>query len=162
MTLNGCLAGLVAITAPCAFVTVPRFRAHRPDRRRAGRARRVLLRPHQVDDPVGATSVHLLNGVFGTICVGLFATPDRHRPRRQPGCQGRPVLRRRHASACHPTDRRRGLCCLRAGDRCVAWLVLKYTVGIRVSPDEEREGLDIGEHGNEAYPGFVKASSPTL
>jgi Amt family ammonium transporter len=40
----------------------------------------------------------------------------------------------------------------------IAWLVLKYTVSIRVSPEEEREGLDYGEHGNEAYPGFVKTS----
>ena len=39
----------------------------------------------------------------------------------------------------------------------IAWLVLKYTMGIRVSPEEEREGLDIGEHGNTAYPNFVKA-----
>jgi len=36
----------------------------------------------------------------------------------------------------------------------IAWLVLKATVGIRVSEEEEREGLDLGEHGNEAYHGF--------
>ena len=72
MTVNGCLAGLVSITAPCAFVTpgasivigaiagvtvieaVPLF-----DRLR-------------LDDPVGATSVHLVHGILGTIWVGLF------------------------------------------------------------------------------------------
>ena len=41
----------------------------------------------------------------------------------------------------------------------VAWLVLKATVGIRVSAEEEREGLDFGEHGNEAYHGFVMAAT---
>jgi Amt family ammonium transporter len=37
----------------------------------------------------------------------------------------------------------------------VAWLALKATIGIRVSPEEEREGLDLGEHGNQAYYGFA-------
>jgi Amt family ammonium transporter len=37
----------------------------------------------------------------------------------------------------------------------IGWLILKYTIGIRVSEQEEIEGLDIGEHGNEAYHGFV-------
>ena len=77
MTLNGCLAGLVAITAPCAFVSVEVSVL-------IGLIAGVVVvlgviffdRVH-CDDPVGATSVHLLNGVFGTICVGLFATPDR-------------------------------------------------------------------------------------
>lgn len=37
----------------------------------------------------------------------------------------------------------------------VVWLALKYTLGVRVTKEEEIEGLDHGEHGNEAYPGFV-------
>ena len=41
----------------------------------------------------------------------------------------------------------------------IAWFVLKYTMGIRVSPEEEMQGLDIGEHGNEAYPNFVKSGN---
>jgi Amt family ammonium transporter len=41
----------------------------------------------------------------------------------------------------------------------ITWLVLKYTIGIRVSEAEELEGLDRGEHGNEAYHGFVMQSS---
>jgi ammonium transporter, Amt family len=40
-----------------------------------------------------------------------------------------------------------------------AWLLLKFTMGIRVSPEEEMTGLDIGEHGNEAYPNFVKTGN---
>ena len=39
----------------------------------------------------------------------------------------------------------------------LTWLALKYTLGIRVAEEEELEGLDIGEHGMEAYPGFVQA-----
>ena len=73
MTLNGCLAGLVAITAPCAFVS-PR------DALIIGAIAGALVVVGvlffdriRADDPVGATSVHLLNGVFGTLCVGLFA-----------------------------------------------------------------------------------------
>jgi Amt family ammonium transporter len=41
----------------------------------------------------------------------------------------------------------------------IFWLALKATLGIRVSPEEEAEGLDIGEHGMEAYSGFVKEAN---
>jgi Amt family ammonium transporter len=41
----------------------------------------------------------------------------------------------------------------------VAWFIIKAAIGLRVSPEEEIEGLDIGEHGNEAYHGFVMAKS---
>lgn len=44
----------------------------------------------------------------------------------------------------------------------LGWLILKYTVGIRVSAQEELEGLDLGEHGNEAYHGFVMALEPLM
>lgn len=162
MTLNGCLAGLVAITAPCAFVSVPVsivigliagalvvFGVLFFDRIR-------------VDDPVGATSVHLLNGVFGTLCIGLFATPDRLARAGNPAATAGLF----YGGGTHQlVTQLIGVVACAAYVlvvACVAWLILKYTVGIRVSADEEREGLDTGEHGNDAYPGFVKASSPTL
>src|SRR3989344_2719163 len=73
MTINGCLAGLVAITAPCAFVSVGSSAL-------IGLIGGIIVVPAviffdkvKVDDPVGATSVHLINGIFGTIAVGLFA-----------------------------------------------------------------------------------------
>ena len=73
MILNGCLAGLVAITAPCAWVSVGSSLI-------IGLIAGVLVvfavlffDRVQLDDPVGALSVHLVNGVFGTLCVGLFA-----------------------------------------------------------------------------------------
>ena len=77
MTLNGCLAGLVAITAPCAFVSVGASVI-------IGSIAGVLVVVSvmffdkiKLDDPVGALSVHLANGVFGTICVGLFSIKDK-------------------------------------------------------------------------------------
>ncbi len=46
------------------------------------------------------------------------------------------------------------------GTGAVLFTVIKYTVGLRVTPEEEREGLDYGEHGNEAYHGFVLEAMP--
>jgi Amt family ammonium transporter len=163
MTLNGCLAGLVAITAGCAFFTVPVSIA-------IGAVAGVLVvfgvlafdRLH-IDDPVGATSVHLLNGVFGTLCVGLFATPDRI---------GRAGNAAAHAGLFYAADKAEGIdqfmdqligVGLCAGYvivvSSVCWLAVKALAGLRVSQQEEIEGLDIGEHGIEAYYGFVMATS---
>lgn len=158
MTLNGCLAGLVAITAPCAFVSV-------------GSAVVIgllaggivvlgvlLFDRLRCDDPVGALSVHLLNGIFGTLCVGLFATPDRI------GRSGNPAAK---AGLLYGGGVDQLITQLTGVVACAvyvvvvsaaAWMVLKATMGIRVSAEEEREGLDLGEHGNEAYPYFVASA----
>jgi ammonium transporter, Amt family len=162
MTLNGCLAGLVAITAPCAFVTVTSSAI-------IGAVAGVLVVLSvmmfdriRVDDPVGATSVHLVNGVFGTLCIGLFADPQ--------------IL---HDHGFDPAKFQGGVFCGGGWDQMIAqvtgvvatgayvvvasavcWLLLKYTLGIRVSRAEEIEGLDFGEHGNEAYHGFSMISTP--
>jgi Amt family ammonium transporter len=163
MTLNGCLAGLVAITACAAYTTVPCALI-------IGSIAGVLVilsvlffdRIH-VDDPVGATSVHLVCGIFGTLCVGLFTTSD----------LSGTVLNTPFgtAEAGGPTA---GLF-FGGGTKqliaqivgvllvgayvvpvsAIAWLIIKAAIGLRVSPHEEIEGLDIGEHGNEAYHGFV-------
>jgi Amt family ammonium transporter len=151
MTLNGCLAGLVAITAPCAFVTVTSSVI-------IGSIAGVLVvfsvlffDRLKIDDPVGATSVHLANGVFGTICIGLFADKGLLIPNMKAGLLtgGGPEqliaqLTGVIATAAYviPVS-------------LVCWLVLKYTMGLRVSKEEELDGLDHGEHGNEAYPDFV-------
>jgi Amt family ammonium transporter len=154
MTLNGCLAGLVAITAPCAFVT-------------AGASILIGLIGGAIvvlavmafdriklDDPVGATSVHLVNGVFGTLCVGLFATPDRLARSGNTaqkaglfyeGGMDQLVTQAIGVVACA------AYVVVAAG---IAWFLLKGTLGIRVSREEELDGLDHGEHGNEAYYGF--------
>ncbi|HUY93361.1 MAG TPA: ammonium transporter [Pirellulales bacterium] len=155
MTLNGCLAGLVAITAPCAFVT-PAVSVL------IGAVAGVLVVMGvmffdrlKIDDPVGATSVHLLNGVFGTICVGLFATGDRLIRAGNPAAK--PGLLVKDGSADQLITQLIGVGACAGyvlAVALVAWVILKATIGIRVSPEEEREGLDYGEHGNEAYHGF--------
>jgi ammonium transporter, Amt family len=142
MILNGTLAGLVAITAPCAFVTVPASIV-------IGLIAGVLVvfavlmfDKLKLDDPVGALSVHLVNGVFGTLAVGLFATDG--------GLfygGGASLL----------VIQLQGVVAIGAFTLVVSaavWYALKATMGIRVSAEEELQGLDIGEHGMEAYSGF--------
>ena len=84
------------------------------------------------DDPVGATTVHLVCGILGTLFVAL--SPDYTL-----GVQALGVLAY-------------GVTCFPAAFLIV--FVLKKTIGIRVSEEEELKGLDIGEHGMEAYAGF--------
>jgi Amt family ammonium transporter len=154
MTLNGSLAGLVAITAPCAFVT-------------SGASVIIGLIAGalvvlgvmffdriKADDPVGATSVHLLNGIFGTLCVGLFATPDRIA---RSGNTAQKAGLFYGGGSEQLIDQLIGVLACGAYvivAAAIAWTLLKVTVGIRVSKEEELEGLDHGEHGNQAYPGF--------
>jgi Amt family ammonium transporter len=158
MTLNGCLAGLVAITAPCAYVSVASSAI-------IGGIGGILVvlgvlmfDRLKVDDPVGATSVHLINGVFGTLCVGLFGEAQIMKDVAGATSAGGlffgggttqliAQLTGVIATAAY-------VCIVAA----VCWSVLKATLGIRVSPEEEREGLDTGEHANEAYHGFVMAT----
>ncbi len=150
MTLNGCLAGLVAITAPCAFVGIGSSLI-------IGFIAGVLVvlavmmfDRLRLDDPVGALSVHLVNGVFGTICVGLFAQDKLTGTATGNGLffgGGFKLLGAQLAAVVS----------VAAFVFLVAfgfWTLLKVTMGIRVSREEELRGLDIGEHGNEAYAGF--------
>ena len=147
MTVNGCLAGLVSITAGCAFVTpgasliigaiagvtvteaVPLF-----DRLR-------------LDDPVGATSVHLVHGILGTIWIGLF------------GVKGYAGL------ASDGLFRGGGFAQLGVQLEAVVtvgafsflsglavWIAIKRAMGLRVSAAHELAGLDVAEMGMEAYP----------
>ncbi|MBA4032414.1 MAG: adenylate cyclase [Planctomyces sp.] len=155
MTLNGCLAGLVAITAPAAFTDLPCSLL-------IGGIAGVLVVLSVlafdrvgVDDPVGATSVHLVNGIFGTICVGLFTTVD---------LSTTPITGGPKAGLFFGGGTEQLIAQLvgivmvgvyTVVISAVVWLIIKYTVGLRVKPEEEIEGLDMGEHGNEAYHGFV-------
>jgi Amt family ammonium transporter len=150
MTLNGCLAGLVAITAPCAFISVGSSLV-------IGLIAGVLVvlavmmfdRLH-LDDPVGALSVHLVNGVFGTICVGLFAQDKITGTATGNGLffgGGFKLLGAQLAAVV-------SVAVFVFTVAVIVWAILKATIGIRVSREEELRGLDIGEHGNEAYAGF--------
>jgi len=151
MTLNGCLAGLVAITAPCAFVSVGSSLV-------IGLVAGILVVLSvigfdrlKIDDPVGALSVHLVNGIFGTLCVGLFAQDKIAGIACGDGLffGGGTKLFMAQLS---------GVISVAAYTFIISfiiWTILKAVMGIRVSLQEEIEGLDIGEHGNSAYPEFL-------
>ena len=159
MCLNASLAGLVAITAPCdvtdAFGSIV-----------IGAVAGVLVvfgvwlldyKLH-IDDPVGAVAVHMMNGIWGTIAVGLFATPT------APG----------YSIANAAGEEIKGLfygggfellglqllgfvavAAWTAVTITILFLVIKSTIGLRASREEEIKGLDITEHGlTSAYAGF--------
>jgi Amt family ammonium transporter len=147
MSINGCLAGLVAITAPCAFVTVNVSLF-------IGLAAGIvvvcavkLCDALKIDDPVGAVPVHLFNGVFGTICVGLFAVDKITGTATGNGLfngGGMTLL----------MTQLKGIGIVGVYTFAVSlvfWYAIKATLGLRVSKTEEIEGLDVGEHGEVAY-----------
>jgi len=137
MSLNGVLAGLVAITAGCANVspassviiglmagTIVVFAV-------------IFFDRVKIDDPVGAISVHGVCGAFGTLCAGVFNTA---------GFSLKVV----------------GVQLLGIA-ACFLWVfplafglfkLIDMAIGLRVSPEEELEGLDLAEHGGTAYPDF--------
>ncbi|MBN1419542.1 MAG: ammonium transporter [Planctomycetes bacterium] len=154
MALNGALAGLVAITAPCAVVSPTSAVI-------IGFAAGLLVvaaveffdKVLHIDDPVGAISVHGVCGAFGTLCVGLFAEAPYAKASglgevngllfgggvAQLGVQAVGVL---------------AVFAFVVAASAILFKVLAATVGLRVSKEEEIRGLDIEEHGMEAYHGF--------
>jgi Amt family ammonium transporter len=156
MILNGALAGLVAVTAPCAFVSVPSSIFIGLIAGGLVVLAVLFFDRLRIDDPVGALSVHLVNGVFGTLAVGIFADKrvasalGTDSPLLSNGLLVDGTLKQLGAQAL-------GVISVGAFVFAVAfvlWLVIKVTMGIRVSREEEMRGLDIGEHGMEAYAGF--------
>ena len=150
MIVNGALAGLVAITAPCAFVSVPSAAI-------IGGIAGVLVvfavtifDKIKIDDPVGATSVHLVNGVFGTISVGLFAQDSITGTATGNGLFFGGGLKLLESQILGIVSV--GLFTFIIS--YILWVAIKAIMGIRVSREEEIEGLDIGEHGMEVYPDF--------
>lgn len=151
MILNGALAGLVAITAPCAFVSIQSSLIIGLIAGFLVVVSVLFFDKIKIDDPVGATSVHLVCGVFGTLCVGLFAQ-DQFTPNTTGNGLfyggGAGLLMAQLAGVI-------GVGAFVFSVSLVFWKIIAATLGIRVSADEEMEGLDIGEHGNVAYPDFV-------
>ena len=147
MTVNGALAGLVAITAPCAFVTVPAAAL-------IGLVAGVLVvfsvlffDKVQIDDPVGALSVHLTNGIWGTLAIGLFATVA------APGGIDRDGLFLGGGFGLLGSQLI-GVLAVGAFTFVLAlivWGILKGVGGIRVEAEVEAAGLDVSEMGMEAY-----------
>jgi ammonium transporter, Amt family len=160
MSINGCLAGLVGITASCAYVSVGSsfiigaiagvwvvFAV-------------VMFDKLKLDDPVGALAVHLGCGVFGTICVGLFAQ-DQFLPNTTGNGLffggGMKLLNAQLIGVA-------AVGAFTFFTSFLAFWLIKSTMGLRVRLEEEIEGLDIGEHGQTAYPEFVskKASHQAI
>ena len=149
MILNGCLAGLVAITAPCAFVSVASGAL-------IGLVGGVLVvlgvlgfDRLKIDDPVGALSVHLLNGVWGTLALGLFYNDEI--------ATNIAALATGLTPGAQFVQQLKGVLLVgvfTVGLSAIIWFAIKYTLGLRVSRTEEIGGLDVGEHGMEAYPDF--------
>ena len=136
MALNGALAGLVSITAGpdltnhlmsiiiggiggvLVVIAIP------------------MLDRFKIDDVVGAISVHLVAGIWGTLAVGIFGAGDI-------GVQIIGIL---------------AIAVFVIVSSSIVWLALKYTIGIRVSDEDEDAGLDMVELGLEAYPEFGRGS----
>ncbi len=152
MCLNASLAGLVAITAPCDVTDVTGAVV-------IGAVSGVLVvfgvwfldYKLRVDDPVGAVAVHFMNGIWGTIATGLFATTS------APGNDS--VIGLFYGGG----FKQLGLqllgvvtvCAWTAVTITIAFLIIKACVGLRVSREEEIIGLDATEHGlPSAYAGF--------
>ena len=147
MTLNGSLAGLVAVTAGCAVVdVVGAFFIGLIAGILVDVAVEVIDKKLHIDDPVGAIAVHGANGLWGTIACGLFST----------------------STGLFYTGNFSQLAVQLLGIVCIAaWTIvcmvalfqiLKHTCGIRASRIEEIEGLDKHEHGlPSAYADFVAA-----
>ncbi len=141
MTLNGALAGLVAITAGCANVTA---RSSFIIGAVAGSIvvfSVLFFEKRGVDDPVGAVSVHAMAGVWGTFAAGLFNAEGTSLH-----MLGVQLLGIGAAFTwAFPTS-------------FVMFKIIQKTMGLRVSKEEELEGLDLGEHSASAYPDFQQTT----
>jgi Amt family ammonium transporter len=136
MVLNGILAGLVGITAGADQMNMNSSII-------IGLSSGIIVvlavgmfDKLKLDDPVGALSVHLVCGIWGTLCVGLFGAK---------------------AGMDQFISQLIGVGAIGAFSFVFAYVlfqIIKAVMGLRVSPEEETEGLDLAEHGNEAYPEF--------
>jgi Amt family ammonium transporter len=136
MALNGILAGLVGITAGADQMAAMSSAIIGIVAGVVVVFSVIFFDKIKIDDPVGAISVHLVCGIWGTLAVGLFGN-----------LAGMPQI----------IAQLKGIISIGAFTFIFAFVLLviiKAVMGLRVSEDEEKEGLDIGEHGMEAYPDF--------
>ena len=134
MIINGILAGLVGITAGCNDVSYLSAII-------IGLIAGIIVvfsvaffDSIKIDDPVGATSVHLVCGIWGTLAVGIFGTAN-------------------------IVTQLIGILAVGAFTlifSAIVWGLIKATIGVRVHSEDEIRGLDISEHGMEAYSGLLK------
>ncbi len=148
MAMNGALAGLVGVTAPCAFIepwaalvigAIGGYIVVRGVE---------LLDKLQIDDPVGAFPVHGMGGIWGTIAVGIF---------------GKESLGLAHEGFVYSGNPMQigvqmvgivSIAVFIIVSMGIVFKLIDLTIGLRITKDEELRGLDIGEHGMEAYGGF--------
>ena len=160
MCLNASLAGLVAITAPCDVSDALGATI-------IGAVSGVLVvfgvwfcdNVIRVDDPVGAVAVHMMNGIWGTIAVGLFAT-DTAPTYSLADSAGNPMLGLFYGGGFKLLGiQLTGMLATAiwtAITITITFLIIKKIFGLRVTPEEEIVGLDATEHGLEtAYAGFL-------
>lgn len=153
MSVNGCLAGLVAITAPCAYVSVNSALIIGLLAGLLVVCAVKLLDTLKLDDPVGAIPVHLFNGVFGTLAVGLFSVD-----KITGVATGNGLFMGGDATLL--IAQLKGVAAVGAYTLVASfifWYVIKLVIGVRVGKEEEEEGLDLGEHGQVAYTGFTSS-----
>ncbi len=154
MIINGILAGLVSITAGCANLTLSGSWL-------AGLVGGVIvvyavsaLDSAGIDDPVGAFSVHGVCGVWGTVVIGLWGYDI------QGSGAGLGLFTGGGFEQLGIQALGAGAYALWALVTCwIAWTVIgSFFGGIRVTEEEEIQGLDVGEHGMEAYPDFASSN----
>ena len=136
MALNGILAGLVGITAGADSIGMAGSILVGAIAGALVVLSIIFLDKLRIDDPVGAISVHGVCGIWGTLAVALFSDAATF------GAQLTGTL---------------AICAFAFITAYILAFAIKATIGIRVSAEEEAEGLDIGEHGAEAYPDFTPA-----
>jgi ammonium transporter, Amt family len=158
MVINGLLAGLVAVTAPCAFISLPSAAIIGAVGGTLAVFAVGIFDRLKVDDPVGATSVHLVGGIWATIALGLFSEGDKF------GSTGPKLGLFMGGGLDQLLPQIIGTVAVAVFTVVITsifWMLLKVTVGIRVNEEEELMGLDLSEHSMEAYAGFVKETPGT-
>lgn len=148
MAMNGALAGLVAITAPCAFVDPWAAIVIGAVGGVIVVLGVVLLDKLKIDDPVGAVPVHGLNGVWGTLAIGIFGKESLGLATNGLVYGGGFTQLAVQALGVFSAV---AFVLVTMG---IVFKLIDLTVGLRVTRDEELRGLDIGEHGMESYAGF--------
>ncbi len=154
MALNGALAGLVAITAGCASVSPLSAIT-------IGAIAGVLVvlsvefidKILHIDDPVGAISVHGVCGAFGTLAVGLFAQASYGESSGVGSINGL-LFGGGFSQFLTQLIGVLSVFVWVFGSALVLFYIIKKTVGLRASDEEQLKGMDISEHGMEAYSGF--------
>jgi Amt family ammonium transporter len=162
LMINGILVGLVSITAACRYVNLGVAAL-------IGIAAGCMMvyatdafDRFKIDDPVGAISVHLVGGIWGTLAVGLFAvganTPSAFRFVPYSSGPKTGLLFALNVSGVQLLSVQiLGIAAVAIFSilmSCGSWFLIKMVMGLRVTPEEELKGLDLSQHGMLAYTGF--------